>query len=178
LPRKIDWLLTISIVNQIPQLAQERIWHRPATTFASGSEEQLYRGPIVIVSDELLNRGVSEPLLGLGFHRKTPSAVTPSSNSSFVRGIEIVRRDEDLKVKPFGSLEDQLHVLNGIVLLKAFADERPREAFFAQDVVLRINENNRSISCVNLHSNFLFKFSDGCDRFKLAPPANRRGLAR
>ncbi len=47
-------------MNQIPQSAQVRIWHRPATTFASGSEEQIYRVPIVIVSDERLNRGVSE----------------------------------------------------------------------------------------------------------------------
>ena len=59
--------------------------------------------------------------------------------------------------------------------MKAFADERPREALFAQDVVLRINENNRSIFWVNLHSDFLFKFLGGCDRFKLTPPPNRSG---
>jgi len=41
---------------------------------------------------------------------------------SFVRGIEIVRRDENLEAMRLRGLEDALHVLNGIVFLEAFAD--------------------------------------------------------
>jgi Clp protease len=42
--------------------------------------------------------------------------------------IEIVRRDENLGSVRLRDLEDPFHVLNGIVFLKTFADQGPREA--------------------------------------------------
>jgi hypothetical protein len=70
---------------------------------------------------------------------------------TFVRGIEIVRRDEDLESMRFRGLEDALHVLNSIVFLKTFADQGPRESFFAQDLVLRIDEYNCGVFPMDVH---------------------------
>jgi hypothetical protein len=48
---------------------------------------------------------------------------------SFVRGIEVVRRDENLESMCAFGLEDALHVLNSIGFLKTFADQGPGESF-------------------------------------------------
>jgi hypothetical protein len=74
--------------------------------------------------------------------------------------------DGYLESMRFRGLEDAFHVLNSIVFLKAFADQGPRESFFAQDVILRIDEYNCSVFPVNFHSDFWFEFSGGRDRFK------------
>src|SRR5271166_2086441 len=94
---------------------------------------------------------------------------------SFVRGIEIVRRDENLESMRFRGLEDSLHVLNRIVFLKTFANKRPRETFLAQDVVLRIDEYDCSVFPMNIHSYLLFEFSDGRNRFDDRPDLSENG---
>src|SRR5208282_5522441 len=81
-------------------------------------------------------------------------------------GIKIVRRDENLESMGLRGLEDALHILDGVVFLKAFADQGPREPFFAQDFVLRIDEDNRGVVPMNVHSYLLFKFSVGRNRFE------------
>ena len=53
-----------------------------------------------------------------------------------------MRRDENLESMRLRGLEDTLHVLNSIVFLKTFADQGPRDSFFTQDLVLRIDEYN------------------------------------
>ena len=86
-------------------------------------------------------------------------------------GIEIVRRDEDLESMRFRGLEDALHVLNGIIFLKAFMDQGPRKSFFAQDLVLGIDEKNRSVFPVYFYSDLLFEVSGGRNRFEDAETA-------
>src|ERR1700758_441809 len=88
---------------------------------------------------------------------------------SFVRRIKIVRRDEDLESMRFRGLKDSLHVLNRIVFLKTFAHQRPRETFFAQDVVLWIDEYNCSVFSMDVHSYLLLEFSGGRNRFDNQP---------
>src|SRR5260370_24256656 len=75
---------------------------------------------------------------------------------SFVRRIEIVRRDENLEAMLLCCLEDALHVLDGMVFLKTFVDEGPREASFTQDLILRIDKDYRGVALVDVHRIPLF----------------------
>src|SRR5215831_17563875 len=62
-----------------------------------------------------------------------------------------MRRDENLESMRLRGLEDALHVLDSIVFLKTFADQGPRESFFTQDLVLRIDEYNCRVLPLNFH---------------------------
>ena len=60
-----------------------------------------------------------------------------------------------------GGLENALHILNGIIFLEAFVEHSPRAAFFAQDLVLRIGENNCSVLALKFHSYLTLAFFRG-----------------
>ena len=62
-----------------------------------------------------------------------------------------MRRDKDLEAVRLCCLEDTLHVLNGMVFLKAFADQGPREASFTQHFILRIDKDYRGVVIVDIH---------------------------
>src|SRR5271165_6052187 len=78
----------------------------------------------------------------------------------------------------FRGLEDALHVLDGIVFFKTFANKRPRETFFAQDVILRIDEYNCSVFLMNIHSYLLFEFSGDRNRFVNRSDLSENGSKR
>src|SRR5262249_45854138 len=65
--------------------------------------------------------------------------------------IEIVRRDENFKALHLRYLEDALHVQNGVVFFKAFADQGPRQPCFTQHLVLRVNEHHCRVATIDLH---------------------------
>ena len=50
-----------------------------------------------------------------------------------------------------GGLEDALHILNEIIFLEAFVEHNPRAAFYAQNLILRISENNCSVLALKFH---------------------------
>src|SRR5712675_1273193 len=86
--------------------------------------------PVSAGTRQALNRvgafASEEPIGGLvGFER---SVEFPS----FVRWIEIVRRDEHLEAERLRSLEDALHVLDGLGFLETIVNERPRESSITQ----------------------------------------------
>jgi len=62
-----------------------------------------------------------------------------------------VRRDENLESVRFRGLEDALDVLNGIVFLKTFADQWPREACFTQYLILRVDEYYCGVVLIYIH---------------------------
>ena len=66
-----------------------------------------------------------------------------------------MRRDEDLESMRLRRLEDALHVLNGIVFLKTFADQGPREACFTQYLILRVDEYYCGVVLIYIHFLFL-----------------------
>jgi hypothetical protein len=70
---------------------------------------------------------------------------------SFVGGIEIVRRDENLEAPRLRRFEDPLHVLDSVVLLKTFVDQWPRKAFLTQHLVLRVDKDHRGVVLVDVH---------------------------
>src|SRR5581483_7663199 len=76
----------------------------------------------------------------------------PVEFPSVIRGKEIMRRDEDFVAIFLRGFEDTLHVLDRLILLDTRADERPRDAFFAQDFILRIDEYHCGIGLVDLHN--------------------------
>ena len=54
----------------------------------------------------------------------------------------------------------KINSMFSIVLFSSrpFANEGPRQSFFAQDVVLRIDKHNRGVFRVQLHCDFLLGF--------------------
>jgi hypothetical protein len=63
-----------------------------------------------------------------------------------------VRRDEHLEAQRLRSLEDALHVLDGIVFPETFVNQRPREAFFTQYLILGIDKDYRGVIFVDVHA--------------------------
>jgi hypothetical protein len=76
----------------------------------------------VEVQDSFAGEEARLDLLGFEWSVEQPAVV---------RGIEIVGRDEDLESMGLRGPEDALHVLDGVVLGKAFFKQRPWSAFFA-----------------------------------------------
>src|SRR5215468_6749637 len=68
-----------------------------------------------------------------------------------VRRVEEMRRDEHLVAVLLRRPEDALHVLDRLVLRDARPDRRPSGALVAQYVILRIDENDRGATPVELH---------------------------
>src|SRR5215469_12317608 len=81
-------------------------------------------------------------LIGLQWAVELPSAV---------RWEEIVWGDEDLEAIGLCGLEDPLHVLDGVVFRDAPADQTPRKAFLAEHLILRIDEDDRSVVLAYFH---------------------------
>src|SRR5215469_2724935 len=71
---------------------------------------------------------------------------------TFVRGVKIVRRDEDLKSKLLRGLEDALHIFNGVVFVKTLAELRPSQARFAQYFILRIDHYDCAVVLIEFHN--------------------------
>src|SRR5262249_10877004 len=61
---------------------------------------------------------------------------------------------------------------------KTFADQGPRESFFTQDLVLRIDEYNCSVFPMDFHGYLLFEFSGGRDQFESWPGLTGHGSMR
>src|SRR5262249_4739696 len=58
-----------------------------------------------------------------------------------VMGGKVVRGDEGPKALILRGLEEAREVLNRVVFLEAVAEQRPGEAFLAQDIVLRVDDD-------------------------------------
>lgn len=61
--------------------------------------------------------------------------------------IQIVGRDGDPETSALRGLEESLDVRDGVVLLDALADQPPGDAMLAQDIVLRVDDDD---SCIIL----------------------------
>src|SRR5215469_1064565 len=70
----------------------------------------------------------------------------------FVGGVEIVRRDEDLKSKLLRGFEDALHIFNGVVFVKTLAEPRPSQARLAQYFILRIDHYDCGVVLIKFHN--------------------------
>src|SRR5439155_20572523 len=64
---------------------------------------------------------------------------------------EVEGRDEDPETAVPRGPEEALQVLDGVVLLDAIADQPPGDACLAQDVVLRIDDDQGGVALVELH---------------------------
>src|SRR5277367_4817784 len=73
----------------------------------------------------------------------------PVEFPSFVGGIEIVRRDENLEAVGLRGLEDALHIRDGTYLPE---DRWPRESFLAEHFILRVDKDDRGVTFADVHS--------------------------
>ena len=71
---------------------------------------------------------------------------------SLIGGEKIVRRDEDLVSIRLRGLEDALHILDRVVFLKTFVEQRPTETVFTQHVVLRVDKHYCRVVLVEVHN--------------------------
>ena len=69
--------------------------------------------------------------------------------------VQVVGRDEHAVVPVLRGLEQPGEVLDGVVLLDAGADQSPGDALLAQDVVLRVDDDQRRVGLVELHRDVL-----------------------
>src|SRR3954452_7222177 len=65
--------------------------------------------------------------------------------------VEVVRGDEDAVTLSLRGLEEPFEVLDGAVLADAGADQPPRDALLAQDVVLRVDHHQRRVGLAEVH---------------------------
>src|SRR5271169_4582918 len=79
----------------------------------------------------------------------------PVEFPSFVGGIEIVRRDENLEAAGLRGLEDALHVRDGTYLPQTLVDRWPRESFLAEHLILRVDKDYRGVTLVDFHISLL-----------------------
>src|SRR5271166_2412704 len=75
----------------------------------------------------------------------------PVELPSFVCRVKIVGRDENLESVRLRGFEDALHILNGVIFLKAFVDQGPRKACFTQHIILRVDKYYRGVALVEDH---------------------------
>ena len=89
----------------------------------------------------------AEELLALQHHLFDGPAELPS----LIVGIEVVGRDKHREVPILRDSEKAGEILNGVVFLDTVADQPPGDALFTQNIVLRVDDNQRSVVLVELH---------------------------
>ena len=62
-----------------------------------------------------------------------------------------MRRDEDAEALFLRGFEESLDVLDGVVFLDTFADQTPRDALLTQDIVLRVDDDQRGVALLDFH---------------------------
>src|SRR5262245_4323126 len=75
---------------------------------------------------------------------------------STVAGKEVMWRNENFVSVLFRRLEDALHILDGLVLRNALADEPPREPFVTQHLILRVDKYHGGVILIYVHGYLLF----------------------
>src|SRR5262249_20058458 len=75
---------------------------------------------------------------------------------STVAGKEVMWRNENFVSVLFRRLEDALHILDGLVLRDASADERPGEPFVTQHLILRVDKYHGGVILIYVHGYLLF----------------------
>src|SRR5262245_23927319 len=74
--------------------------------------------------------------------------------------VKKMRRNEDVVVLCLRSSEETAKILDRVVFLDARTDERPGDAFFAQDIVLRIDDHQSGVVLAESHVKFLSGYKD------------------